>query len=450
MLKLPGHFAPNLNANPHQAHMTQARPVRFDPLRRAACPNLQARIAAFTRHLESEERRLEIRTRARRETDRRNFRLAAEAIACNLLVTAMIAPDATLSVPRSHAVMWAKGRYRNPVFGQHFLNIFDLLEKLDLVSTVTKGFRFSKNATQPTTISAGVSLSAHLPLGATNWTALRREEEPEVIVLKPPKDDDGQAPPLDYKDTRDTERWRREVKAINAWLNAAPVTILEGNHRAYIRLDKEGQPTEPYRRSLHRVFNNKDWSQGGRLWGGFWMTMERTERFGRIRIDGKEIANVDYGSLFPRMAYVRAQAEQPDGDLYDVTGDGTCRDGWKKLMNALLFAKKPLRAWPRDTRKELPAGIKPKEAVEAIKRKHSPIAKLFEQGLGFELMRHESDLLISVMTALFKNGITALPLHDSVLVGRSHAETAKTFMEQEFMHRTGSSRAFVKIDFEPN
>ena len=82
--------------------------------------------------------------------------------------------------------------------------------------------------------------------------------------------------------------------------------------------------------------------------------------------------------------------------------------------------------------------MKLRDAVEAIKRKHAPIAKLFERGLGFQLMRHESDLLVSVVTALFKNGITALPLHDSVLVARSHAETAKTFMEQEFVHRTGS------------
>jgi hypothetical protein len=62
-------------------------------------------------------------------------------------------------------------------------------------------------------------------------------------------------------------------------------------------------------------------------------------------------------------------------------------------------------------------------------------------------MRHESDLLVSVVMALLKQGIAALPLHDSVLVAKSHAEIAKTAMEQEFMHRTGSSCAFVRIDF---
>jgi hypothetical protein len=430
-----------------QGHMS---PVRFDPLRRAACPNLQASIAAFTRHLELEEHRLEIRKRSRRETDQRNFRLAVEAIACNLLVTAMVGPNATLSVARSHGAMWAKGRYRNPVFGQHFVDILDLLAMLNLISTVTKGYRFSATASQPTTISANRGLSGYLPLGMTDWNAFQREEEPEVIVRKSEKDSNGSARPLEYEDTRDTKRWRREMRAINAWLTAAPITIVtEGDHRA-IRLDKDGQPIESYRRTLRRVFNNEDWNAGGRLYDGFWMTMERTERFRTIKIAREEIANVDYSSLFPRLAYARAQAEQPDGDVYDVTGDGTCRDGWKVLISAMLFARKPLGGWPTDAREEFPSGMKLRDAVEAIKRKHAPIAKLFEQGFGYQLMRHESDLLISVVTALFKNGITALPLHDSVLVARSHAGTAKTFMEQEFAHRTGSPRVFVKIDFAPN
>jgi len=66
--------------------MNKERPVRFDPQRRAARPDLKAAIKTFARHLESEEGRLEIRSRARRDLDRRNFRLAVEALACNLLV----------------------------------------------------------------------------------------------------------------------------------------------------------------------------------------------------------------------------------------------------------------------------------------------------------------------------------------------------------------------------
>jgi hypothetical protein len=429
--------------------MPQRTPVQFDPQRCAVRQDLKAGIETFTRHLESEERRLGLRARTRRALDQRSFRLAAEAIACNLLVTRMVAQDATLSVPRSNAAMWGQGRYRNPVYGQHFRDALDLLEALKLASRVSTGYRFSPTAKQVTTIRATPQLGRHLPLGMTDWSAFSCEAEPELIVLKPRKDDEGRAQPVGYTDTARTNRWRREMQGINASLAAAPITVVEGHLRA-IRLDNEGQPIEPYRRSLHRVFNNKDWNAGGRLFGGFWMTMERTERFRTIRIAGNEIANVDFSSLFPRLTYARARVEQSDGDIYDVIGDGACREGWKALVNAMLFATKPLRGWPTGVREDLPPGMKLRDALEAIKRKHRPIAKLFEHGLGFELMRHESDMLVSVVTALFKSDITALPLHDSVLVARSHSAIAKDFMEQEFKLRTGSPRAFVKVDFGPN
>ena len=132
--------------------MKQRPPVQFDPQRRAAQADLKATIETFARHLESEEVRLKFRLRVRREKDQRNFALAVEAIACNLLLTAMVATDATLSVPRSHAAMWGRGRYHAPVFGQHFLGTLDLLAKLALATEITKGYRYSRAASQPTTI----------------------------------------------------------------------------------------------------------------------------------------------------------------------------------------------------------------------------------------------------------------------------------------------------------
>ncbi len=426
--------------------MNTARPLRFDPQRRASSLALRKQIEAFASHLEAEEDRLRVRARARRNNDRRNYRLAVEAITCNLLVAAMVGPDTQLSVPRGHSAMWSAGRYRTVVYGQHFLAILDLLKRLKLIEQVAKGFRLSPRTRQPTTIRSRRTLASHLPLGKTEWTEFRREQDSEVIILKPKKDDDEHVEPIDYADTARTKRWRREVEAINGWLAAAPIAVL-GDSEAKAHVDRDGQAIDPFRRSLHRTFNNADWNAGGRLFGGFWMTMERTERFRAIRIAGEEIVNVDYSSLFPRMAYARAQVDQPESDAYDISGDGTCRDGWKKLINALLFASEPLGAWPEDTRSAFPAGTKLKDALVAIKLKHSAIAPLFEHGLGYELMRHESDLLVSVVTALFKDGITALPLHDSVLVAKSHARMAKAFMEREFTHRTGARRAFVKVDF---
>jgi hypothetical protein len=288
-------------------------------------------------------------------------------------------------------------------------------------------------------------LANHLPLGLTTWKDFRRDQISEVIILRPTKDSDDQAS-IDYRETTRTKQWRREIERMNRWLQAAPILVIGG---PAVRLDRNDQPVDPHQRTLYRVFNNGDWNQGGRLFGAHWLTMERAERFRLLRIDGEPVVNVDYMQLFPRLAYVRSQAEQPADDLYDVTGDGSSREGWKQLINALLFSPKPLKQWPDETKQHFPESTSLQGAIQAIKRKHEPIAPLFNKGIGFRLMRIESDMLISVVTILFKSGVTALPMHDAVLVARSQAETARAYMEAEFERRTGSRCAIVKVEVPP-
>jgi hypothetical protein len=429
--------------------MSKAQPaLRFDPQRRAANGALRANIFELIGHLETEERRLSLRSRERRDKDRKNFQMAVESLACNLLVTAITSAKATLSVPRGHGAMWGNGRYHDPIYGQHFLSLIDMLCELGFADKVTHGYRFSKNARQSTTIRPTKAFNKRMQSGCLKWDFFRQEDAPELLILKPTKDSNGLAEPINYKDTKRTSQWRREIAKLNSWLRDAPISLLEQD-QAPLHLDRDGQPIETHRRGLRRIFNNADWQQGGRLFGGFWENMERSARFRLLRIMGEPVVNVDFGSLFPRLAYVRAREEQPEGDLYDITGNGSCRDGWKQLINALLFAERPLRGWPRDIREKLPLGLSLRGAIEEIKAKHAPIAHLFEQGLGFRLMRIESDMLIVAVTALFKQGITALPLHDSVLTARSHGDAAKAVLENIFRQHTGSARATVKIDCGP-
>jgi hypothetical protein len=129
-----------------------------------------------------------------------------------------------------------------------------------------------------------------------------------------------------------------------------------------------------------------------------------------------------------------------------VAGDGTGRDGWKKLMNALLFSEGPLRNWPEDTRQHFPDGTKIRKTVEMLVAKHAPIAHLFGTGLGFQLMRIESDMLIEVVTYLAGAGVTALPLHDAVLVAESKADVAKNAMQGTFQKWTASPCAIVSVE----
>jgi hypothetical protein len=78
--------------------------------------------------------------------------------------------------------------------------------------------------------------------------------------------------------------------------------------------------------------------------------------------------------------------------------------------------------------------------------KHARIAHLFGTGLGFQLMRIESDMLIGVITHLASAGVTALPLHDAVLVAESKADFAVNTMQAAFEKRTGSRCAIVSVE----
>jgi hypothetical protein len=55
-----------------------------------------------------------------------------------------------------------------------------------------------------------------------------------------------------------------------------------------------------------------------------------------------------------------------------------------------------------------------------------------------DLQRTESDILVAVLLKLNALGITALPIHDAVLVARSHGETAQRIMEAEARKATGA------------
>ena len=246
---------------------------------------------------------------------------------------------------------------------------------------------------------------------------------------------------------------RKEVQRINRDLRDAPLKLMTDDDGRAIYFTEEGQPVDPTRRSLRRIFNNGTWYEGGRLFDGFWETMRRGDRFKFLRIctkanpDGERIANVDFGQLFPTLAYHRVSLRPPDGDLYDIVGDGSSREGWKKLVNSMLFAKEPMTRWPEKTSALFSKGTKLQDALAFVRHVHAPIAKLFGTGVGYKLMRVESGILIEALGVFAGRGITALQLYDSVLVAESEAAAAKGVMADAFALFTNDARAKLKVTF---
>jgi hypothetical protein len=203
------------------------------------------------------------------------------------------------------------------------------------------------------------------------------------------------------------------------------------------------------------------WDRGGRLFGdGFWLTLASSRR-GNIRIDGELVSDLDFSSMFARLAYAQLGVEAPSGDLYAIPGLEGYRTGVKLAFNVLLFDGKGQRKkWPEvmgiglgddaDAKRDpnsraaqcdglLPAGWEdPKRLRDAILEGHPALKKAFGRGLGYGLMFTESRVLLAVLLELIKRGIVALPMHDGLLCAQSRKEEVAEVMRETATEITGA------------
>lgn len=409
--------------------------IAFDPLRRAASDRLKSALSLLQAQLLAAERRIRRRT----PRDRQKLFLAVEALVCNFLAARLMGgAEMALAVTRDNNAMWSGSRYQEPVYGAHFVAALDTMAEpaLSWADCAAKGYRFADTGKgKLTAIRAMPALWDAVGLHDLDWSDMNRAAATEPLILRGPKvHRHGAGPALDYADTERTRKMRNEIQRINRLLEAAPLTL-------------EGFPAaDPRDRALRRTFNNGVWTDGGRLFGGFWQPMKRAERFRHLRIDGEAVAYVDFRQLFPTLLYFRSQLQPPDSDLYDVAGDRQHRAGWKALINAMLFARGPLRNWPDDTRELFPPGTELRKAVAAVIARHSPVAHHFGTGIGFRLMATESAIMVEALLRLFTAGITALPVHDAVLVGRYRAEQAAAILEETSEELTGHRAATETLE----
>jgi hypothetical protein len=190
----------------------------------------------------------------------------------------------------------------------------------------------------------------------------------------------------------------------------------------------------------------------------------KSTRRGSIRIGGEPIADLDYSSMFARLAYARLGEVAPEGDLYAIPALEGFRSGVKLAFNVFLFDGKGLRTkWPaamgvgvgddgaRDGDDHqaddsvhsgydglLPAGWEdPQRLRRAILGRHPALGKAFGRRLGYDLMFTESRVLMVVLAELMERGIVALPLHDGLMVARSRMLEAREVMRESVLQVAG-------------
>ena len=419
--------------------MNKAR--AFNPFLCARTDKLKALITEVQVQMSGYEAYYETRKRARRPADQATYDRTVEAILCDLCAVALEPDNDSIHLPLSNKVLRSKSRYKGTALGKTLPDILKVMSAPEMGFVVLeKGHSTFKivgdelnvafAGGRQTILRASPKLLSRIERFDITRGDMGQAPEEEVLILRAPKRHSNSiAAYQEYEDDEGTLALRHQMTDINAWLDTADITC-------------SLPQADPAQRRLRRIFNNADFAQGGRLYGGFWQPMSSDARQEHILIEGDCCVELDYGQMSLLLLYARAQAQDhmPSGDLYDLSEHGipvTCHPGIKKVMQAIINSPKIPRRLPKGSREHLPSRINLRDILRAVEKKHPVIFPLMTSGIGMQLFRKESDILVEVLEALRSQAIVALPVHDAVIVMEEHKQTTITIMKKVFKDHTG-------------
>lgn len=239
---------------------------------------------------------------------------------------------------------------------------------------------------------------------------------------------------VDYAESAETSLLRKQIASINTSLRNSNIKFL----------DDDGPPVLTTHRDLVRHFktldpNDQRFDLNGRLFGGWWQELPSSRR-SAIRIDGENIADLDFASAFLRLAYCEVGAKAPEGDLYSrIRGVNAerYRDGLKQIISAMLFRETPLLRIPSELKDHLPRDMTGTDIRSAVLAAYPELSDIFESGAGLRLMFRESQILVRTLLMLVEMDICGLGMHDGIMVPLSKRKLAEAAMAEASMEITG-------------
>lgn len=403
--------------------MTTNRDRFFNPKRYAKSKSAKDLVADVANQLNGLEKHDGLRKRARKKRDEEIFIRQIEAIICEAVHRYLTDPDKRIAINLSNQKLSRKDSESNILNNTISQNIKNLARPEMAFLELEPG---DYKQGLVTTFWSGKRLTNRIKERGLTHNDLAVEKSTNVIELRGEKTHKGgKGKLIKYEETDLTRQYRYEMEQINAHLRQADICY-QGN-----------KDIDDSRRELKRVFINGNFDEFGRLCGGFWSNMKNEDRKD-ITIDDEWVVSLDYGQMGLRLAYSLAKTPITFEDGYLIPGWEKAREGTKKLISIMLNTNNRDDWYVSSTIKKT---YKYRENIERqlfkdIFEFHAPIAHLFSQSLGTKFMFLESEILIDVLLELNQKSITALPIHDCVLVKESDAEVTKEVMLRIFNEHT--------------
>jgi hypothetical protein len=413
-----------------------ARP--FNPHRRCASNGIRVVVQEVLKLLGGYEFYYKIRRRKRSTAVQAIYETTVEAIVCDLIQRELEIPGGRVHVTQSNQVLHKRSRYKGVALGKTLPDILKVMaaEEMGFVVITPGQSKYTiKDETltvavsgKQTSLAAGRKILRRIEQLGLSFADIGRSPDEETIILRGPKlRDDKPGKHIEYTDTEQTTTHRQQLQVINEWLD-----------QANIECNIPG--IDLHDRCLKRIFNNADFTQGGRLYGGFWQRLKHSERLESIILDDDSVVELDYGQVGLLLLYGLEGGKPPEGDLYDLSEYGiptSCRPGIKKVIQAAINASKPLGRLPKGARKTIPKRILLADILAAVGKRHPLVVHRFGVAVGMQLMFKEADILVGVLLALKDRNISALPIHDAVLVNGNFYEEAQEIMIRVFREKVG-------------
>jgi hypothetical protein len=395
----------------------------FNPLRQAKTASAKALIAEIIHQLQSYESHFELRKRSRKKRDLEIFNRQIEAIICEAIHRHLTGPDKRIAISLSNRHLARKDSESKILNNTLSQNIKNLASPEMAFIELQAG---NQKTGEVTTFWTGKRLKTRINERKLTFLDLALEKSKNIIELRESKAlGQSKGKLIKCPETKLTLQYRDEMEQINAFLRDADICY-QG--------DKD---IDDSRVELKRIFNNSSFEEGGRLYGGFWISM-KSEDIRDITIDDEWVTALDYGQMAIRLAYSLAKAPIHFKDAYslDRKTDGA-REAIKKLMNIMLNAPATkTRAASKRIADRYKDSDFQKKLMAEIKEFHKPIAHMFGGQYGMKFMFLESEVLIDVLLELNSKGIVALPIHDCILVKESAQKAAKDVMLRVFKQHT--------------
>jgi hypothetical protein len=176
------------------------------------------------------------------------------------------------------------------------------------------------------------------------------------------------------------------------------------------------------------VFNDRDLTMGGRMYGAFWIGEQKILRR-TVTIDGKKTSDVDGRAMHVQLLYKGIGQPLPVGDPYLFTNER--RSITKNLMLLMMNTKKEMeplggrKAVVRTYRNRfgVPEGHEDLEdLILKLETHHHLITDLFYKPNWGHLQRTEAAIILGIMERGMNDDIVILPVHDGCLCTRDNTE----------------------------